>query len=216
MKIKVIQDIIDILRGKKNKVKDKNNDFPIRLSFNERNFLLNHIKGAQRYLEYGAGGSTFLALMNTNISKVISVESDANWLKYLRNWAQIRENESTRLSFIHTDIGKTGEWGVPLENSKSDLFPNYIEAPYHKDEKYDVIFIDGRFRVACALKAVLHAGPNLRILMHDFNDRPQYHCILEFLDIIDTADTMALFKVKENFDKDKLLALYEKYKYIYV
>ena len=50
MKIKVIQDIIDILRGKKNKVKDKNNDFPIRLSFNERNFLLNHIKGAQRYL----------------------------------------------------------------------------------------------------------------------------------------------------------------------
>ena len=51
--------------------------------------------------------------------------------------------------------------------------------------------------------------------MHDFNNRPEYHCILKFLDIVDTMDTMALFKIKENFDKSELIEIYEEYKYVY-
>jgi len=49
--------------------------------------------------------------------------------------------------------------------------------------------------------------------MHDFNNRAYYHVILKFLDIVDTADTMALFKIKENIDYGELKRMYEEYKF---
>lgn len=48
--------------------------------------------------------------------------------------------------------------------------------------------------------------------MHDFNNRPKYHVILEFLEIVDTIDLMAEFRVKKGVDSNLILAIWEKYK----
>lgn len=190
-------------------------NFPISLSDNERSFLLNQIKGAKNYMEFGSGGSTFLALTQSNVAHITSVESDAGWLKYLRKWQEITNAENKRLNFICVNIGKTGAWGVPIEEDKKLLWSDYSMAPFSSKSSYDVIFIDGRFRVACALQAILNSNQNTKILMHDFNNRAHYHCILEFLDIVDTADMLALFKIKKDCNKQRLLEMYEQYKYIY-
>lgn len=123
--------------------------------------------------------------------------------------------ERKRLEFVSVDIGRTGEWGVPQDMSKKSLFPQYSAQVFKNHKDFDVIFIDGRFRVACLLQSVLHCSPHTRILMHDFNNRAFYHQILEFVDFVDTCDTLAEFKIKPNIDKQRLLALYEEYKYVW-
>ena len=217
MGIKCIQNLIDKLRGKNKKAAVYDNtSYPIRLTTNERNFLLSHIKNANNYLEFGSGGSTFISILETKIPKIISVESDNNWLDYLRKWDVIPQNEnSKRLIFQYINIGKTGEWGIPTEEDKQFLFPDYSAKIFESDKNFDVVFIDGRFRIACALQTILNCNKDTKILMHDFNNRPEYHDILKFLTIVDTSDTMALFKIKENFNKDELLQMYEEYKFIY-
>ncbi|HEC1763941.1 TPA: hypothetical protein R1722_000666 [Campylobacter lari] len=144
-------------------------------------------------------------------TKIYSVESDINWLEYLRKWKIIRENEGKRLFFNYIDIGKTGEWGVPIEKDKEHLYENYSKSIFTLKKDFDLVFVDGRFRVACVLQTLLNCPETTKILMHDFNDRPFYHNILDFLEIIDTADTMALFKIK-NLDRKKITILYDKEK----
>lgn len=173
------------------------------------------VRGGGQYLEFGSGGSTFLALLHAQVS-IISVESDKNWIEYLRDWKLIRDAENRRLQFIYVNIGEVGEWGVPSEIEKSkEFFPNYSTQVFETYKDFDVVFIDGRFRVACLLQTVLHCPKHTRILMHDFNNRAFYHQILEFVDIVDTCDTLAEFKIRENIDRQKVLALYEQYQYVW-
>lgn len=184
--------------------------FPIQLSQNERSFLLKQLSNSRNYLEFGSGGSTFLSILHSN-TKIYSVESDINWLEYLRKWKIVKENEGKRLFFNYIDIGKTGEWGVPIEKDKEHLYENYSKSIFTLKKDFDLVFVDGRFRVACVLQTLLNCPETTKILMHDFNDRPFYHNILDFLEIIDTADTMALFKIK-NLDRKKITILYDKEK----
>jgi len=191
-------------------------EYPIALSDLEKEFLVESISGSKSYLEFGSGGSTFLALTKTDIPFVVSVESDMAWLDHLREWDCIVANEAdNRLRFLHVNIGKTGNWGVPVEPDKKDLFPNYSVAPFAIDSKtrFDSVFIDGRFRVACALQTILHSDTDTKILMHDYTVRPNYHIILQFLDIVDVVGSMVLFKIKREISKKDVLDMYNEYKY---
>ena len=95
-----------------------------------------------------------------------------------------------------------------------NLFPDYSKKVFKDFPKnYDLVLIDGRFRVACALQTILNTNDDVIILWHDFTDRPYYHEILKFLEIKHTAGTMVLLKKKENTDKKEIEKLFEKYKY---
>lgn len=147
---------------------------------------------------------------------VTSIESDKNWLAYLKSWNLIQHNLNTkRLCFNHVDIGKVGDWGVPLELDKRESFPNYSLDIFKQRNDFSIVFIDGRFRIACILASIMHCKPNTRIFVHDFNNRPQYHKVLTFLDFIDTCDTLAEFKIKDKIDRLALFAMYEEFKYDY-
>jgi len=200
----------------KNIIKPNGENFPVRLSDNEKLFFIECLKSVSNYLEFGSGGSTILALKSENTKKIVSVESDLNWIKYLRKSPTINDAKEGRLNLIHIDIGKTGKWGVPTQIDKKELFPDYstkIFTQYEND--YDLVFVDGRFRVACVLQTILNCKPDVKILIHDYNDRPQYHSILQFVNIIYTIDTMALFSIKENIDRKKVEEVYEFFKYDY-
>ena len=66
--------------------------------------------------------------------------------------------------------------------------------------KIDLVFIDGRFRVACCLKchAVINSGT--LVAFDDFLNREQYGVVLFYYDIIDrtTDNRMAILRKKEN------------------
>ena len=180
-------------------MKSRPKRFSVRLSENEKEFFLRHIKDAKNYLEFGTGGSTFLTLLNSK-ADIVGVESDNNWLNYLRKWILIRKNErSGRLKLVHIDIGKTKGWGVPVDDSEKDKWPNYSSEIFKIIDagKIDMVLVDGRFRVACALSTIIHCNEDAKIIIHDFNDRPEYHVLLDYLEITDSADTFAAFKVKK-------------------
>jgi hypothetical protein len=139
------------------------------------------LKNANCVLEYGTGGSTLLAVRHTHL-KIYAVESDKSWIEKLRQFPEIQSAErENRLIFIHADIGPTGVVGRPTDTRFKRRWPNYSAAPWQdKSFSPDVILIDGRFRVACALQAVIHMKSSAVIAVHDFQRRGYKPILLFF------------------------------------
>ena len=174
----------------------------MRMTNEEIKFLEQELAACKIYLEYGAGGSTKLAAETNNIDSMISVESDPAFIKeqVLTDVSVQQAIGSLRLRFLTVDIGSTVEWGYPLTSDKSYLWPNYTLCPYmHGSEVPDLILIDGRFRIACALAAALEA-PNASILIHDYCDREKYQVIEKFFKIQRSVDTLFKFSLLPDCD----------------
>ncbi len=174
------------------------------------------IAESNNYLEFGSGGSTFDALKYSRAT-IYSVESSKAWIKHMLSWKFIKKyNKNKRLNFIHVNIGETKDWGKPLNDKKRDLFPNYSGVLNDSiiNRKIDTILVDGRFRVACILNAILNCNKDIILLMHDFWSREHYHIVLNYLDTVCKVDNLGVFKIKKIVDIEEIKKLYDKYKYI--
>ncbi len=73
--------------------------------------------------------------------------------------------------------------------------------------------IDGRFRVACCLKCFDKINQDCLIIFDDFLNRPQYHIVLDYYEIIEkTIDNTMVVLQKKNHIKnipDELIQKYE-------
>lgn len=163
----------------------------------ERGVFEKWLSGVTFLLEFGAGGSTSLAA-RSGVSYIVSVESDVQWLDRL---SRRPEMKGIRFVPFHVDIGPTGAWGTPTDPATARRWPGYYRAVWKKIERTpDLVLVDGRFRVACALTSLLHCAPETPIVIHDFWDRPQYHVVLKYLDCIEQADTIGVFRRKQDID----------------
>jgi len=170
------------------------------------------LAGARTVIEYGTGGSTLLAL-GAGVSRLVSVETDLGWIGKLREMPAIAEAERQgRLIFVHVDIGPVGKWGKPIDGSGAARYATYASAPWSHCHVPDVVFVDGRFRVACALETVLQSVGNTKIAFHDFWKRPQYHVVLPFVECIDRVDSLAVFKRLTPFNESAARQLLERYR----
>ena len=52
------------------------------------------------------------------------------------------------------------------------------------------------------------------IMFHDYTIREHYHVVEEFSEKTNTVDTLAIFKIKNNINLEKVEKLYQEYKYI--
>ncbi len=183
----------------------------------ERKLFEKIISTSNYYLEFGAGGSTFSVLQNSSAT-VFSVESSAEWIAGMRQYRMIRSNEKSRLSFEQVAIGPTGNWGFPIVNIFKESFPEYSSSIFRRisAKLIDTVLVDGRFRVACILKVILECHDNdpVKIMVHDFWIRPQYHCVLKFLDVLFQKETLAVFRIKADLDLAMVESYYQQYKYI--
>lgn len=182
----------------------------------ESELFVRHIKKSGYYLEFGMGGSTIVALSNTK-AKVYSVESDFEWIRKLKKYWFIRFHLLKRLSIYYANIGNTKEWGYPVDTQHKLSFPDYSSGIFKKIDvsKVDCVLIDGRFRVASVLQTILHCHKNsgLKILFHDFYNRPRYHEVLKYLSEIEKADTLAVFNIRPNVDLLEVATDYELFKF---
>lgn len=148
------------------------------------------------YLEYGSGGSTLYSLKKTMVSSVYSVESDALFINELLN--VLTEEERSRLSMVSIDIGETGSWGNPVDESGIHNYWSYPSEVWEliadQDNYPDLILIDGRFRVACFLVSLLHARENTLIIFDDFYDRLHYQDVQKYLDVAQRVGRAAIFR----------------------
>ena len=156
-------------------------------------------------LEYGSGGSTFLALTASEKNIVYSCETDAKWLSKLSTEVAFY-NLNDRFFPVFQDIGETKEWGYPCFEKQSydesrgiAIFQSPI-LPWRTMKKHetspDIIFIDGRFRVASFLAACLNASKPCTIIFDDYRDRSHYHVVENILKPSKLVDRTAFFDLE--------------------
>ena len=73
----------------------------------------------------------------------------------------------------------------------------YIQA-YKPEYNADIIFIDGRFRVACGLDVFHKIRADTLVLIHDYNDRPHFHILENYYIKVKSWDTLAAFFKRPN------------------
>ena len=165
----------------------------------ERGLFNRYARRSISVIEFGSGGSTLEYFRRPQIERVITVESDPLWLAKLGEQPVLKEaKEAGRWVPVQVDIGATKDWGWPADYEASRArFPNYHAPVWHDHPGlYDLVLVDGRFRVACALQALPFIKPRGVLIIHDFFSRPKYLPVLKFFDVVARADDMVVLKPK--------------------
>ena len=214
----------------------------------EEKFLFQIFQNASSVFEWGAGTSTFLA-HHAGVQRHVSVDSSAEWVGKVQEIMQNRtssEINGTKTPnpysvthgtngtlpnwrIQHVNVGKVGGYGKPVDNSSKSSWPLYSQAVIGESERFDVYYVDGRFRVACVLQALLHAAKTAAseseadnsdslIAIHDFQRKP-YQSVLEFVDQIDRKGNLAVLRRKRNITnfsvmEAAVMEAWDKYKWI--
>jgi hypothetical protein len=173
------------------------------------------LETSRHYLEYGSGESTRKAVLQSKLLSITSVESSAHYLEesLLGEDAIFVAHQSGRLKFLLPDLGPLGEWGRPINSDKMHLWPNYALCPYRQGFRPDLVLIDGRFRVACALVSLLEGTLETTLLIHDYMNRKQYHVLEEFIQIEKIVDTLVACHRRADIDEDRARRLLKEYLY---
>ena len=140
-----------------------------------------YLDKATHYFEFGSGGSTYQSSLRDNIKSITSIESDREWFTFIDN------KKISKLNLIYNDLeAETDNYGYPGSDCSQQKMINYSSQILYVKQKPDLILVDGRFRVACALKSFYI--DDCFIALDDFLDRPDYHILLEFFDIVNKSN----------------------------
>lgn len=174
--------------------------------------FISKLDRANFYLEYGSGGSTYIAAEKGK--DFISVDSDPYFLEAVRKKIQASGlYNPSRQKYLYADIGLTKSWGHPLFKNKTKKrlvkWANYPNSPWihiSADRTPDLILVDGRFRVACALTTIKHLQNKTgwTLLVDDYLARQQYKAIENFANLESLTGRMAVFTKKENINMSEL------------
>lgn len=150
---------------------------------------------SKKYGEYGCGKSTIWVRKSYPTTLICSVDTSVQWATRVNS--QLRSESST--DFVtHIDVGEVGEWGRPVTMLYRKNFILYAKSIWARHTDYDLVLIDGRFRVTSFLTSLLHCKEGTMILFDDYRDRPHYHIIEEFIKPVDFCGRQALFCVEKN------------------
>ena len=161
----------------------------LRMSQDESSAWARHVLSRDKptlYLEWGSGGSTEAAALRALAAhvgpgmprlQVVSIDSSAAWASSLRaDSVGIRDAESEGLlTFLTAGVGPTGAWGHPVDWAKQNSTTrraagrNYVDMHQLRGMRFDVVMVDGRFRLACALHARKLLKANGKLLVHDYS-----------------------------------------------
>jgi hypothetical protein len=156
--------------------------------------LIAAYKRAAVILEYGTGGSTVVAASRA-ACRVFSVESSADWLAKMQTWFEASPPKA-KLHLHHADIGRTKEWGFPVDAKTLNRWAAYPVSVWDRDDfKHpDLVLIDGRFRLACALTVLFRITKATTVLIDDYIDRPGYKRIETLVGSPEMIGRMAKFR----------------------
>jgi predicted O-methyltransferase YrrM len=151
----------------------------------ESQFFFSHLDSNKTVLEYGSGSSTFqIAAL---CKRIVSVEHQPQWYNIL-----LDNLPANCDALLRTPNEKYEEGGV--DDGSYEQFKNYVDAPI-KFAPFDIIFIDGRARVACASICKSLGHKDTIIFIHDYN-REQYKIAEEYLTQVSQIVSMSKFTIK--------------------
>jgi len=153
--------------------------YPVYMHQPEIDLIEQNIWGS--VLEWGCGGSTLY--FSSLVDEYYSIEHDWKWYSKISLEAFKEKRENVYLSYVDNEAH----------------FIKYITYPDNFNQKFQSILIDGRFRTACAIKALDYLTKEGLLFFHDFFQRSYYWSILDYYEIVDkieTGQTLAILKPK--------------------
>ena len=176
----------------------------------EQEFLMSYVNSETDLLEYGSGSSTLV--LQDKVKKLVSVEHHEGWYNELKpklnaNVLYIyappdNSDWENQYSIVNNDSIRKNTAG---DDGTFEDFNTYVMSP-NGWGKFDIVFVDGRARAACAWFATsLLKDENSRIFIHDFGPetkhphlpyRTYYDIVNNFLEEEDHVKTMYCFKAK--------------------
>ena len=156
----------------------------------EKKAFYKYLKQGTCYYEFGSGGSTVVACNSNNILSVVSAESDTTFYEKMCTHFSPKP---AKLAFRFIDVGCKGNWGYPSPSCPRSTYERYYKSI---DGNPDLVLIDGRFRVACALYTWFAVDGAAIVLFDDFFDRPFYHVVLEYYNVLEKAGRLAVLQKK--------------------
>ena len=174
-----------------------------------------YLANATNYFEFGCGGSTVLACKTgqTNLS-VTSIDSSREWIDKIKRNPHVADRAARKLLQMNiVDIGPVKKWGFPNQTAEAShgAWYLYSQSISLTDKKYDLVLVDGRFRVACVLNTYI-SNPHAPVLIHDFFGQSFHHnaykVLLNVSNVVDRAESLAVLRVKTNIKKEELVKLY--------
>ncbi len=160
------------------------------------------IQGIDYYGEYGMGKSTIWVANNTQIKKIFAVDTSKEWVDKVQSGVGTDVLEAEWV-----DLGQLAKWGMPVDYSKRESILNYVESIWEREQKPQLVLVDGRFRVACFLYSLATGAPGTKIIFDDYTDRPHYHLVEEFVKRSETCGRQCVFIIPEDLDKVKVMSL---------
>lgn len=162
----------------------------------EADFLMNQLEPHHRVLEWGSGGST--AEIAVKVKSLLSIEHNLHWFEKSKN--TLPDN----VQYVLKPAQQEPEGG---DDGTYEQFRSYIDRAKEDAQQngpFDVIFIDGRARVACASICAQIGHKNTMVFIHDYDHpvkddpgyRPEYLKAEDYLNRIDGEYTMWKFAIK--------------------
>ena len=150
----------------------------------EEVFILNHLNSEFVVLEYGSGESTLI--IQNLVKKLTSIEHNMDWYKDIKS----KISNNVDIFLCEPDL----PYLEGNDDGDYETFKTYINKGLEYGP-YDLVYIDGRARVGCALKIIPKLKTNALVFIHDFV-RSEYQQILKIYDLVEIVDTMAKLKLK--------------------
>lgn len=170
--------------------------FPLTLPDDEAALVRKEYAKADTILEYGSGGSSFVALESGD-KTLFTVESDRSWALTIHDTLQAAHPHAN-FSVQYVDIGPTKAWGKPSNAQGYGRYSRYPSSVWDlvQFKQPDVVLVDGRFRVACFLTTLFRTKKPVTLLFDDYTGRINYHWIEKYVKPSQIAGRMARFEIK--------------------
>ena len=194
-------------------------DYPVFKSKDASDHFYKLLERCDFYVEYGAGGSTIAAASLQK--KFKSYESSNKFAERIRGEIKRRGySPNCADNVIDKNFGPTRSWSIPFPYLVNKLLymrkmKQYSDAHWSTEKREpDLILIDGRFRVSCALKNLLMLQEEeFDLVIDDYAERPEYHIIEHYAKLVHVIGTTAFFRGKKNLSD--ITAVIEKYELDY-
>ena len=189
---------VEFAGRKDNSCKDEPKKLAAMMSAEEQQLLESYMTPTTRYFEWGSGGSTDTYSRLTS-NTVVSIENYKGWCDKVSSLPYVKCREREGNLFYKCIVPyPTIQYGYPEDPANNGKFDEYINA-IEEYQNFDVVLVDARWRVACALKALDYITDDTVVFMHDMGPRRTYYdSVFKWYKEIKRADSLVAMRRRKN------------------